>query len=75
MFTGTKATSQELVWAPTTPGAVTKTCHANRLTHTNMNVTDHFDVLEAGEDEVFQELAADPSRSNNQHLACGQGVH
>jgi len=36
-------------------------------------VTDHFDVFEAGEDEVLQQLAADPSRSHNQHLAGGEG--
>ncbi len=37
-------------------------------------MTDHFDVFEAGEDEVLQQLAADPSRSYHQHLAGGEGV-
>lgn len=37
-------------------------------------MTDHFDVFEAGEDEVLQQLAADPPRSHHQHLASGKGV-
>lgn len=37
-------------------------------------MTDHFDVFEAGEDEVLQQLAADPSRSHNKHLAGGERI-
>lgn len=37
-------------------------------------MTNHFDVFEAGKDEVLQQLAADPSRSHHQHLAGGKGV-
>lgn len=37
-------------------------------------MTDQVDVFEAGEDEVLQQLAADPSRSHHQHLASGEGV-
>lgn len=38
------------------------------------NGTDHIDVLEAGEDQVLQQLAADSSRSHHQNLAAGQRV-
>lgn len=41
---------------------------------TNNRVTNHFDVFKAGEDEVLQQLAADPSCSHHQHLAGGDGV-
>lgn len=37
-------------------------------------MTNHFDVLEAGEDQVLQQLAADPPGSHHQHLAGGKGV-
>lgn len=36
--------------------------------------THHFDVLEAGEDQVLQKLAADPSCSHHQDLTGGQRV-
>lgn len=32
-------------------------------------LTDHFNVLEAGEHQVLEQLAADSSRSDDQHLA------
>lgn len=37
-------------------------------------MTDHFDVFETGEDEVLQQLAADSSRADHQHLAGGEAV-
>lgn len=39
-----------------------------------MNGTDHFDVFEAGEYKVLQQLAADPSCSHYQDLAGGDGI-
>lgn len=36
--------------------------------------TYHFNIIKAGEHQVFQQLAADASRRDHQHPAGGEGV-